>query len=280
MDERAPGVEVIVPEKKSVSGMGWGVLKIGGLALGLCLLSGCPRPIEEPTQPQGQGNEHIESFAQAKKHIYALAAASSKTFYCDCDFKKRRVDPTRCGYVPQKSNKRAKRTEIEHVVPAYAFGRGFVEWREGDTRCRDKNGRPFKGRNCARKASKIFRMMEADLFNLRPVIGELNAKRRHFSMAVLPGEAREFGQCDFEVVSRRVEPRPDIRGDIARTYFYMHWAYPGRGVLSKKQKQLFDAWSQSDPVDAAERAWADSISAIQGNRNPFVQGALESRGDP
>ena len=36
-----------------------------------------------------------------------------------------------------------------------------------------KNGKKFKGRKCARKISKKFRLMEADLYNLQPTIGEL-----------------------------------------------------------------------------------------------------------
>ena len=67
-----------------------------------------------------------------------------------------------------------------------------------------------------------FRYMEADLYNLQPSIGEVNQLRSHYSMAMIPGEPREFGRCDLEIEDRKIEPRPDIRGDIARTYFYMN----------------------------------------------------------
>ena len=203
-----------------------------------------------------RGNRQIESFAKAKKHIYAVAGDSVKTFYCDCEFTRRVVDHASCGYVPMKADKRSRRTEIEHVVPAHAFGQSFNAWRNGDPRCRGKEGRSFKGRNCARKVSGDFRRMEADLFNLRPVIGEVNARRKHYSMAMIPGESRSFGACDIEIEDRRVEPRPAVRGDVARTYLYMDWAYPGRGIVSKKQRALFEAWSAEDPVDELEREWA------------------------
>jgi deoxyribonuclease I len=30
----------------------------------------------------------------------------------------------------------------------------------------------------------------------------------------------------------------------------MDWAYPGHGVVSKKNRKLFQAWAKGDPVDA------------------------------
>ena len=42
------------------------------------------------------------------------------------------------------------------------------------------------------------------------------------------------------------------KGDVARIYKYMHQKYPGRGIISKKNKKLFDAWDQQDPVDNEE----------------------------
>jgi deoxyribonuclease I len=83
-------------------------------------------------------------------------------------------------------------------------------------------------------------------------------------MAMIDGEARRFGSCDLEIEARKVEPRPDIRGDIARTYFYMDAAYPGRGVISEKNRKLFEAWDREDPVDDWER------ERLQGNPNLFV----------
>jgi len=67
-------------------------------------------------------------------------------------------------------------------VPAHAFGQAFKEWRDGAPDCVDSKGRLFKGRNCARKMVKLFRFMEADLFNLQPAIGEVNGLRSHYSM--------------------------------------------------------------------------------------------------
>jgi deoxyribonuclease-1 len=65
--------------------------------------------------------------------------------------------------------------------------------------------------------------------------------------------------------------RPDIRGGIARTYFYMDAAYPGRAIISEKNRKLFEAWAREDPVDAWERERVRRIEERQGNKNPFVK---------
>jgi deoxyribonuclease-1 len=90
-------------------------------------------------------------------------------------------------------------------------------------------------------------------------------------MEMLPGEPREFGSCDIEISDRKVEPRPDIRGDIARTYLYMHQAYPGHGIISRSNQKLFEAWDKEDPIDDWERERAKRIDGIQGNVNQFIK---------
>ena len=90
-------------------------------------------------------------------------------------------------------------------------------------------------------------------------------------MGEIPGEERQFGRCDVEVNNQLFEPPPKIRGDVARMWFYMEWAYPGRITLTDWDRTLYTVWSEADPVDAAEKAWAQSVFNIQGNENPFVK---------
>ncbi|MBM66169.1 MAG: endonuclease I [Myxococcales bacterium] len=193
------------------------------------------------------------------------------SFYCGCSFEADgRIDWASCGYIPRANSKRARRIEWEHVVPAHAFGQSFPEWRQGHPSCVNTKGKAYKGRRCVRKVSAAFRRMEADLYNLQPAIGEVNADRSNYSMAELEGEEREYGACDVEIRERKIEPRPSVRGDIARTYFYMDKAYPGRGIIGAKRRKLFEAWAKADPIDAWERKRVQAIQAIQGNRNPAV----------
>src|SRR5262245_32368646 len=89
---------------------------------------------------------------------------------------------------------------------------------------------------------------------------------------MISGEKQEFGACDIKIENRKIQPRPAIRGDIARTYMYMEWAYPGHGIIARSNQKLFAAWAKEDPVDDWERERARRIEAIQGNRNPFIWG--------
>jgi len=112
--------------------------------------------------------------------------------------------------------------------------------------------------------------MEADLHNLVPAIGEVNGDRSNFRFAMIEGEPRVYGQCDFEVdfKERKAEPRDAIRGDIARTYFYMADRY--KLTISKQQRQLFNAWHRTDPVDVWETERNKRIGDIQGNLNSYI----------
>ncbi len=224
------------------------------------------------------GNTRIRSFNKAKKLVLEIAGDEGRTLYCGCRFTGKVVDAGSCGYVPRRDNARARRIEIEHVVPAENFGRSFIEWREGHADCVKHDGTAFKGRRCAGKTNETYRLMEADLYNLFPEIGELNSDRSNYRFGVIGNEERAYGSCDFEVAGRVVEPRSEIRGDIARIYFYMDAAYPNRGILGNAARRLFEVWDKEDPVDAAECARAKKIEVIQGNANDFVKGACRDAG--
>jgi len=211
--------------------------KPAALLIIICLVLFCC-PLTAKENPRG--NITIKSFSKAKKAFKKIYKQHPVTFYCGCSFTNRDVNHGTCGYIPKrlltkksKKNKRAYRIEWEHVAPAHAFGQSFKEWRVGDPKCRGK-----KDRKCARK-NREFAFMEADLYNLVPAIAEVNGNRSNYSMAMIPGEKRSYGACDVEIESRKVEPTESIRGNIARTYMYMDWAYPGRGVISRKNRRLF-----------------------------------------
>ncbi len=223
------------------------------------------------THSYAAGNEMNQSFNKAKKILLREVYRDHRqTFYCNSEFdSKKRVFHTG-GYIPKKNNKRAHRLEWEHVVPAHAFGQSFPEWRDGDPRCISSKGKPFKGRRCTEKLNVPYHYMQADMHNLVPAIGEVNGLRSNYSFAMIPGEARQFGLCDMEISNRKAEPPESVRGDIARTYLYMDDSYPGRGIISKKTRKLFDAWDKQDRVDQWECERELRIRAIQGNGNKFV----------
>ena len=200
------------------------------------------------------------SFSKSKRILAELYSDNPVSFYCGCDYnaqgKKLVPDWASCGYDPRKNAKRAGRIEWEHVVPAWAFGHQMQCWQDGGRRACHKD--------------PTFKLMEADLHNLVPAIGEVNGDRSNYSFAQLEGEPRVYGRCDMEVnfKARKVEPPAERQGDIARTYFYMRDQYGLK--ISRKQIQLFEAWHRMDPVDSWEIERNRLITEVQGNSNPYV----------
>lgn len=194
-----------------------------------------------------------KSFSSAKRMAAKIYADHQTSFYCGCTYskqgKKLVPDHDSCGYSPRKEPKRSARIEWEHVVPAWAFGHQLQCWQDG-------------GRKNCKKTNAQFKLMEADLMNLVPAIGEINGNRSNYSFAMLEGEPRVYGSCDFEVdfKERKAEPAPAVRGDIARIYFYMQDKYNLQ--ISDKQMQLFTAWDTQDPPEEWEHEKLRRITAI------------------
>jgi len=115
--------------------------------------------------------------------------------------------------------------------------------------------------------------MECDMYNLVPAVGEINSLRSNYSFAIVPVKEKQFGKCDVKISNRKIEPPDEVKGDIARIYFYMDNAYPNRGIVSTKNKRLFQAWDKKDPVDNWECERSKRIERIQGNSNQYVKRA-------
>lgn len=222
-----------------------------------------------------------ESFSKSKKQLRTIYQDHQITFYCGCKYdyqdKRDMIDNAACGYTPRnvryksgKPNTRSKRIEWEHVVPAENFGRQFSCWREGSSSCVKSNGKHYKGRKCCTKVSKEYRIMQADMHNLVPAIGELNGDRSNYRYDFELPQSKQYGACEFEVLfkERRARVRKDIRGNIARTYLYMNDRYGMK--LSKQEQKKFQAWDKEDPVDAWENERNARIQKIQGNNNNFI----------
>lgn len=203
------------------------------------------------------------NFDQAKRLAQRIHAPEATSFYCDCAIrwqgKKGIPDLAGCGYQVRKNGPRANRVEWEHVMPAHHFGHQRQCWQNG--------GR----KNCV-KTDSTFRVMEADLYNLVPAIGEVNGDRSNYRFGVLPSTPSQHGACPVKVDFKQqvFEPALAVRGDIARIYFYMADKY--NLSLSRAQQQLFIAWHKQDPVTVQERDLNTRISKHMGHDNPFVSG--------
>lgn len=197
------------------------------------------------------------TFQEAKKAAWKLYASHPVEFYCGCRYSGNKVDLKSCGYVPRTNAKRASRIEWEHIVPAWVIGHQRKCWQNG--------GRE----NCARH-DDAYRRAEADLHNLVPSIGEVNGDRSNYGFGWLPQAPSQYGACPMVVdfKARKAMPRQQIRGMIARTYFYISERYGLR--LSKQDRQLYTAWNKQYPVEAWERNRNQRVACVMGHGNHFV----------
>ncbi|MBY6187576.1 endonuclease [Marinobacter hydrocarbonoclasticus] len=203
-----------------------------------------------------------QSFSQAKRELFKLYTGplAPQTLYCGCDFsatgKKLLPDLAGCGYQVRKQDKRANRIEWEHVMPAWQFGHQLQCWQQG-------------GRSECRKDPR-FKVMEADLHNLYPAVGEVNGDRSNYRFSDWNGAATQYGQCQMVVdfKGRKAQPPVAARGIIARTYLYMAEQY--RLPLSAQQEKLMKAWHNMHPADKAECERHRHVSKLQGHPNRFV----------
>ncbi len=186
------------------------------------------------------------------------------TLYCGCRWEWTgrsggRVDHASCGYQTRAQATRAARIEWEHIVPASLFGQQRQCWQQG-------------GRSHCKKTDPVFNRMEADLHNLAPSVGEINADRSNYRFGILPGASYQHGRCDFKVdfSARVAEPRNAIKGQVARVWFYMHDRYNLN--MASQQQQLLMAWHRQYPPSAWELQRDQRISRLMGHSNLFVTG--------
>lgn len=219
------------------------------------------------------------SFSDSKKKLLKKVYYDHQiTFYCQNPYEIKQIKgkektliiKDKNKYSPRnettkkgKINIRAKRVEWEHIVPAENFGRQLSCWREGDNRCINKKGKKFKGRKCCKKVSPIFRQMEADMMNLVPAIGEINADRKNFRyMNTKQNLKGQYGECQFKVnfKEKKVYPANYTKGFIARTYFYFAKKYKIK--LSKRDKKMFQIWDKTYPPTKWEKLRKNRINSI------------------
>lgn len=124
-----------------------------------------------------------------------------------------------------------------------------------------------------------------DVHNLRPSDATVNTSKsnKDFNDVEHIAENEEGEAPDTYTTSDFFEPRPEVKGDVARILFYMSTRYeserldlelvdrvsgssdPELGVLFTLIK-----WHEEDPVDQTEIDRHEGAYDYQGNRNPFV----------
>lgn len=151
-----------------------------------------PDEYKMPVSSKGPAN-YAEARAELH-HLYYInsqgpyADESNRTLYCGCPIVYRNGKASfpllsACNYLLRRNIERATRIEWEHMMPAHAFGSGLACW--------GKTG----GRKHCQDTSPEFNKMEADMHNLAPSVGEVNADRSNFryGMIASPKQGRSFG---------------------------------------------------------------------------------------
>ncbi|MEQ1755410.1 MAG: endonuclease [Micropepsaceae bacterium] len=201
--------------------------------------------------PQG-GQRTYQNYEEARRIFWKkLYPAGGTDLYCGVSF-----DSDRSA-APIDDN-----LSVEHVYPADAI----AETEPGCT-----------NRTCS--AARVQRAM-ADLQNLWPALQKVNSSRsrlRYGTLAqtvkprfpeVCPSFRRGIG------TQAVVEPRDEVKGDVARSIIYMHFVYglPLEDAVS--EKQLLLDWMAKDPPDVEELRRNTLIDSLQGTTNPLLEAAF------
>lgn len=249
-----------------------------------------PQDVKELPQRSGkdftpgadyQGNRANDDFQKVKNILLRQVYFDHRTtLYCGYPFEKNKdVDLPR-GFVAPEHKERASRIEWEHVVPAEHFGQSFTEWSQGVDACKRPNGHYYKGRKCAEDRNQEYRYMQADMYNLFPAVGAVNAVRSNYPYRILENVPHTFGTCEMKVAGNYAEPPERSRGEISRAMLYMDATYPAHYQMGDRVRKMVEEWNRTYPVTAWECTRAARIESLQGNANRFVKEACQKAGLP
>ncbi len=133
--------------------------------------------------------------------------------------------------------------------------------------------------------------IKSDIVHVLPTDGYVNNRRSNYPFGEVNNATYtsnngycKLGSCKTSGYTGTVfEPNDEIKGDIARIYFYMITRYEsscggwGNDVFTKTYPGLTTwtldmmmRWSKQDPVDEREIQRNNAVYEVQGNRNPYV----------
>ena len=179
---------------------------------------------------------------------------------------------------------------------------GYVrDWYSKTTKYRhvtDKAGNYSKEGDCYNREHSVPQSwfsgstIACDIVHVLPTDGYVNNRRSNYPFGEVNNVTYssnqgycKLGSCKTEGYNGTVfEPGDDIKGDLARAYFYMATCYEnvakdwGHDVFTGTKYQPFSTWTfnmllrwaQEDPVDDIEIARNNAVYETQQNRNPFV----------
>ena len=124
-------------------------------------------------------------------------------------------------------------------------------------------------RQCYKRNNFIYKYIEGDLHNLRPVVGALNKLRSNKKMGEINVSTNKSG-CGYLINESLFQPPENKKGDIARIYLYMNQKYHDLNILTEPEKRMFKSWHLNDPADSYEKLINIKIFETQGDKNPYI----------
>lgn len=209
-----------------------------------------------------------ENRSQAKNVLKMVYLDYKKTFLNGCDYS---YDPHSCMDKSMVDTRSCSVDEVNEtmkwmqVVPDTFYGRHkscMIEKPCINVFTKEAFGSPM----CCRRIDKQYREMEADLFNLVPVVTSLARLQKGRTFGEVKRVTQGIG--DVKIGKRHIEPPQQVKGDVARIYLYMDERYTLD--LSPQQKALFLKWHHEDSVDAKECTLAKIFQKVQGGENPWL----------
>ncbi|NIB43828.1 hypothetical protein HBA55_29770 [Pseudomaricurvus alkylphenolicus] len=198
-----------------------------------------------PALATAQGVIQTYDEARSKYFWKSLYKNGGETLYCGIEFGGGR-------------DHKDKKLHVEHVMPA--------SWIAAHYGCLNRHACPVDAYHYA----------AADLHNLWPALGTINVDRYNLPYGTVKDEEnaqiRQEVCQDAELLGTKYsgvfEPRDSVKGDIARSMFYMELAY---GISLGRDRKLYLKWAAKDPVDEMERKRNKAITRIQRRGNPFIE---------
>lgn len=117
----------------------------------------------------------------------------------------------------------------------------------------------------------------ADAHHLRPEDPNVNSTRGSYKMGYVTTNKKEImfkntTHTYCYIGGGYFEPRDEIKGDIARIYFYLLTRYEElySNFSSVADMKVLLEWNELDPVSDSEIRRNTVVYGVQGNRNPFI----------
>ena len=216
-----------------------------------------------------RGFDAPDNRSQAKNLLKMIDLDYKKTQLNGCDY---HYDATSCMDITIVESKSCT---IEHgpesvawvqVVPGEYFGRDFACMRK-PTCSNSWEKKKFGSPICCRRVNAQYREMEADLYNLIPVVSAFARFQEGKPFGLVKKPLHRVGE--IKIGATKIEPPDDVKGNIARVYLYMQDRYGLK--LSKAEQKVFLQWHESDRVDEHECALSQIIHTVQGSRNRWIE---------